>query len=105
MGPLPASGGWVRLEVAARDVDLAGRTIDGMAFTLYDGTAAWDHAGVLGPRTACDSDGDGLSDIAEDLNGDGLYTPALGETSWTNYTSINGLNSGTGLQVFTPFKP
>jgi hypothetical protein len=49
MGPLPARGQWVRLEVPARLVGLEGRTVSGMAFSLWDGRATWDRAGTL-PR-------------------------------------------------------
>jgi hypothetical protein len=45
MGPLPAGGQWVRLEVPAAAVGLAGTTLNGMAFTLYDGRATFDEAG------------------------------------------------------------
>ena len=45
-GPLPQPGQWVRLEVPARMVGLEGRDVNGMGFTLYDGQAAWDRAGV-----------------------------------------------------------
>src|SRR6266498_498534 len=48
MGPLPATGGWVRLEVPASAVGLEGKTVDGMAFTLCDGRATWDKAGKVG---------------------------------------------------------
>ncbi|MCW5967821.1 MAG: hypothetical protein KIT57_04855 [Blastocatellales bacterium] len=44
-GPLPPSGGWMRLEAAASVVGLEGQTVSGMAFTLYDGGATWDRAG------------------------------------------------------------
>jgi RHS repeat-associated protein len=44
-GPLPAAGGWVRLEVPASAVGLEGKTLNGMAFTLYGGRAWWDKAG------------------------------------------------------------
>ncbi|HEY9282590.1 MAG TPA: hypothetical protein VIP46_03960 [Pyrinomonadaceae bacterium] len=44
MGPVPRSGGWVRLEVPAADVGLQG-AVDGMAFTLVGGQATWDRAG------------------------------------------------------------
>jgi hypothetical protein len=44
-GPLPATGQWVRLQVAASAVALEGSTVSGMAFTLYDGRATWDYAG------------------------------------------------------------
>jgi len=45
MGPLPATGGWIRLEVPASAVGLEGRALNGMAFTLYGGSAAWDYIG------------------------------------------------------------
>lgn len=45
MGALPPAGQWVRLEVPASQVGLEGAAISGMAFTLYDGRATWDHAG------------------------------------------------------------
>jgi RHS repeat-associated protein len=48
MGGLPAAGGWVKLEVPASAVGLEGRTVKGMAFTLYGGRAAWDKAGKRG---------------------------------------------------------
>jgi hypothetical protein len=45
MGPLPATGQWVRLEVPAAQVGLEGRTVNGLAFTLYDGRVTFDRAG------------------------------------------------------------
>ncbi len=47
MGDLPAASGWVRLEVPAYLVGLEGKTVNGMAFTVYDGRATWDRAGVV----------------------------------------------------------
>ena len=49
MGPLPFSGEWVGLEVPASDVGLSGMAIRGMAFTLFNGQATWDYAGVFTP--------------------------------------------------------
>ena len=49
MGPLPASGQWVRLEVPASLVGLEGHVLNGLAFSLYDGRATWDHAGKAAP--------------------------------------------------------
>ena len=46
MGPLPATGQWVRLEIPASAVGLEGAAISGMAFTLFDGRATWDTTGV-----------------------------------------------------------
>jgi hypothetical protein len=46
LGRLPRSGEWVRLEVPAPYVGLAGATVRGMAFTLWAGRATWDYAGT-----------------------------------------------------------
>ena len=46
MGALPATGTWVRLAVPASWVGLEGRTLNGMAFTLFGGRATWDYAGT-----------------------------------------------------------
>ncbi len=47
MGPLPAVGEWVRLEVPAARLGLkAGTKVDGYAFTQYGGTVSWDRLGV-----------------------------------------------------------
>jgi hypothetical protein len=45
MGPLPAVGQWVRLEVSAAQVGLEGQAVDGMAFAVQDGRATWDQSG------------------------------------------------------------
>lgn len=45
IGPLPPTGQWVRLEVLASVVNLEGKTLNGMAFTLFNGRATWDRAG------------------------------------------------------------
>jgi hypothetical protein len=50
VGPLPAVGQWVQLKVPASLVNLEGRTVTGMAFTLYDGRATWDTAGRLSAK-------------------------------------------------------
>jgi len=51
MGPLPAVGKWVRLEVPASAVGLEGLTVNGMAFTLYGGRATWDASGKVSTTT------------------------------------------------------
>ena len=51
MGPLPALGEWVRLEVAPADVGLEpGSVLNGMAFVQHGGTAYWDVAGIATTR-------------------------------------------------------
>jgi hypothetical protein len=47
MGPLPALGQWVRLEVPANQLGLEGKSVVGMAYTLFGGKATWDKAGKV----------------------------------------------------------
>jgi len=47
MGPRPATGQWIRLEVPAAQVGLEGRPVNGIAFSLYGGRVTWDAAGVI----------------------------------------------------------
>jgi hypothetical protein len=49
MGPIPAAGAWVRLEVPATFVGVAGGTLSGLAFTLFGGGATWGAAGRRPP--------------------------------------------------------
>ena len=46
---LPASGRWLLIGVPAASVGLEGKTVTGMAFTLYGGKATWDKAGKFTP--------------------------------------------------------
>ncbi len=46
MGALPATGQWVKLAIPASAVGAEGKTLTGMAFTLYGGRASWDNAGM-----------------------------------------------------------
>lgn len=52
MGVLPAAGQWVRLEVPAGLVGLGGRSLSGMAFTLFGGRATWDRAGKFAQQVS-----------------------------------------------------
>lgn len=45
-GPLPPLGQWTQLSVPASAVGLEGSALNGMAFTLFNGRAAWDYAGA-----------------------------------------------------------
>ena len=47
MGPIPRAGEWVRLEVPAEAVDLAGKSVTGMAFSMVGGQCFWHRAGAL----------------------------------------------------------
>jgi hypothetical protein len=43
IGDLPPTGQWVRLEIPANLVDLEGRVLQGMAFSVFDGVCSFDH--------------------------------------------------------------
>jgi YD repeat-containing protein len=51
IGPLPATGQWVRLNITANQVGLEGRLVSGMSFAQYGGRATWDRAGKTTPAS------------------------------------------------------
>lgn len=51
MGPVPESGRWVRLEVPAEAVGVAGRTLRGMSFEVFEGHVDWHRVGVIPSKT------------------------------------------------------
>jgi hypothetical protein len=51
VGPVPATGQWVQLQVPASQVGLEGTIVSGMSFSLYNGRATWDAAGVTSQPT------------------------------------------------------
>jgi hypothetical protein len=78
-GPLPPLGEWVRLEVPASSVGLGGATINGWAFSIYNGRGWFDHGGK-GAISLYSTGGTGLPDYLLDLNGNGLVDS--GEIDW-----------------------
>jgi len=91
MGPLPEAGQWVRLEVPASAVGVAGKIVEGMAFTLYGGRAAWDSAGAMKP----DHDGDGLPDWWEMQYFGNLLQTAEGDADEDWLTNLEEYQLGT----------
>lgn len=49
MGPIPTPGEWVRLEVPASAVDLEGKDVKGIAFSMFGGKCVWHRVGALPP--------------------------------------------------------
>lgn len=102
---LPAPGGWVRLEVPANvsGVDLGGKSVVGMAFTLYAGSAKWDRAGKSTASALIDTDGDGISDGDEVF----LYgsDPRLLDTDQDGRTDYQEIQEGTDPCDSKSFEP
>jgi hypothetical protein len=93
MGPLPASGQWVRLEVPASAVALEGASITGMSFGLYDGRATWDAIGKAGAASTSTTSGSTStsSGSTTTTSGSTTTTTAIDET-WVD----DALPAGAG---------
>ncbi|HET9711451.1 MAG TPA: RHS repeat-associated core domain-containing protein, partial [Pyrinomonadaceae bacterium] len=108
MGPLPAAGSWVRLEVPASLVGLEGHTLNGMAFSMWGGRATWDRAGKssssasinwlisdhLGtPRMVFDQSGTEANVKRHDYLpfGEELFAGTGGRTVAQGYTAADGV--------------
>ena len=102
MGPLPPTGQWVRLEVPASQVGLEGRILNGMAFTLFNGRATWDHGGkfaaqIPGTQTISISDptvneGSGPGTATFNLT----LSSASSQTITVNYATADGTAKAFG---------
>jgi RHS repeat-associated protein len=99
MGGLPATGGWVKLEVPASAVGLEGRTVNGMAFTLYGGRVAWDKSGRKGAPPAGPPNPvaglDGFDNLAYNAVNNQIISPGFLYDSAGNQTRavVNGSGS------------
>lgn len=94
MGPLPPAGGWVQMEVPASVVALEGTTVNGMAFTLYDGQASWDYAGkrIVPPLPTLQLNLDNYT-VAEDVGTAVLTVTRTGNVSVAasvDYAAVDG---------------
>jgi hypothetical protein len=99
MGALPPTGQWVRLEVPASLVGLEGRVLNGMAFTLFNGRATWDHGGKY---TAVASQPTvSINDVTLNEGNSGFTTATFNVTlSSASSQTINvnyGTSNGTAL--------
>jgi Galactose oxidase-like, Early set domain/Calx-beta domain/Glyoxal oxidase N-terminus len=106
MGPLPPTGQWVRLEVPAADVGLAGRVLNGMAFTLFGGRATWDHGGKFAPEIPGNQTISINDPIVNEGNGgvsavfNVTLSSASSDTIKVNYKTANG--SATAFSDYSP---
>jgi hypothetical protein len=84
-GALPRLGEWVRLEVPSSELDIGTRAINGIAFTLFDGCAAFGPCGKIAQTTTGTS-----NDRAETVWFSG--TPPAGATlqgTWSWLTPLD----------------
>lgn len=91
MGALPPGGQWVKLEVPASAVGLEGKSLNGMAFTLYGGRATWDKAGKA-------SAGGGATYVY-DANGN-LISGAGRTVTYTSYNQPSQITQGAASVNF-----
>jgi hypothetical protein len=104
-GRLPFTDEWVRLEVAASRVGLAGKQVTGLAFTLFDGQAAWDYAGVRSPINPSSDAAYKTQSVPTEMIGGQKYTVSVsmlnvGASTWSNADgyrlgSVNPVNNRT----------
>ena len=91
MGPLPAAGRWVRLEVPARLVGLEGATLKGMAFTLVGGRATWDYVGKRRSTTATvKKAAEGIAITWPSVAGETYRVVCKTNVLGTNWTELSG---------------
>jgi hypothetical protein len=95
MGPLPSAGQWALLQVPASQVALEGSTLNGMAFSQFDGRATWDYAG----KTT------GSLSITNPITNP--PPPGSTNTAPTNIvvTATNSLPGATAIDYITPQLP
>ncbi len=104
-GVVPATGKWVRLEVAASQLGLEGKIVSGMAFDMWDGRATWDRAGRSTQQSAPAGPENVIwtpsSIIGADPSGNNLTMTA--PTGWGNAgaSSTQAIASGDGYMEFT----
>lgn len=67
MGALPAAGEWVRLEIPAATVGLAGKSVKGMKFSVHSGKVWFDRVGLEPGTIAASSTSPSWSDRLRDL--------------------------------------
>lgn len=89
MGPLPPAGQWVRLEVPASQVGLEGRTLNGLAFSMYGGRATWDRAGKSSGTTPPSKN------VASAANGAIASASSSASTNFPPAAAINGDRTGS----------
>ncbi len=92
MGPLPAAGQWVRLQVPAAQVGLEGKILSGMSFLLYGGRATWDNGAV--------------ETLTPVMDGNGQPTGALTAPAGVSYVvqGVPGASAGQWQSVTITWK-
>jgi hypothetical protein len=108
MGPLPATGQWVRLEVSASQVGAVGMSLAGMGFSTYGGQATYGYAGasaqssfspgtpVTAPVTGGSTGGSGTSGTGSSGTGSGSGS---GSTSGSGSVAIGVISGTTGTDT------
>lgn len=95
-GGLPPAGVWVRLTVPVDSVGIAaGQAIVGMAFTLFDGTAAFGPAGAMTIATTTDATGATVQTVTERPWLSGALPPGAQPSGTWQFIDARGLYAPT----------
>jgi hypothetical protein len=93
-GALPPTGGWVRLEVPASAVGLAGQSVTAMNFQLFNGSASFDKTGKFSGTAATTGFTVPTGTTSGGTSG-GTSGSTTSSTSTSGGTSSGGSTSGT----------
>lgn len=88
---LPPTGRWVELRIPAARVGLGGRVVDGMAFTLYDGQAAYGMTGSVSAGGARQKWFCGVLPAHARGGGDEPWTMLTHNDLWAPFERIDGV--------------
>lgn len=99
---LPPLGLWARISVGATQVNLGGKTINGMKFSIFNGRALWDRSGVSVGNQLADFDGDGLPDWREMQLGTDPHYP---DTDYDGVSDGQEVAEGTNPLNFSSVVP
>ncbi len=103
-GALPPTGQWVRLEVPAAAVGLAGETVTAMNFILFDGGVTWDKTGKFNGSAATTGFTVPASSSSGSTSGgtsSGTNTSTTTTTTTSGGTTSGGTTSGTNTSTTT----
>jgi len=100
MGSMPAPGQWTLLTIPASVVGLEGSTVNGMGFTLYNGSADWDYAGDASSISTNSTAGDPGSTNSSPPSSTGSTNSSPPSSTGTTNDTTGSTNSSSTTNAF-----